>query len=151
MFSLRLKYYFFCSFLIFVLCLKAQNPNDGSQAVINIIGDEPVQSNNASDFINTNPYPTPKEPPGKHQKLQEKQIIEPSLENGFHVRFEMSYDQPFDQGGGASISSGSGDGSTKVKKRGKKLIERSINTKKRIRRWFPARKKKYRPTMCGRF
>ena len=149
MLTLRLKYYLFCSLLLGVLFLKAQEPNDDNQAVITIIGNDPLQTDNAHDFINTNPYYQTKEPPSQQQQIQPNQNIEPSLENGFHMRFEVSYAQPIEQWGSSSFSSGS-DGN-KVKRRGSKLAELSINAKKHLKRWLPARKKKYRPTLCGRF
>lgn len=149
MLTLRLKYYLFCSLLLGVLVLKAQEPNDDNQAVITIIGNDPLQTDNTHDFINTNPYYQTKEPPGQQQKLQPNQNIEPGLENGFHMRFEVSYSQPIEQWGSSSFSSGA-DGN-KVKRRGSKLAELSINAKKHLKRWLPARKKKYRPTICGRF
>ncbi len=149
MLTIRLKYYLFCSLLFSVLCLNAQEPEEDNQAVITIIGNDPLQTTNTHDFINTNPYYQTKEPPSQQQKIQQNQNIEPSLENGFHMRFEVSYSQPIEQWGSSSFSSGN-DGN-KVKKRGNKFAAQSINAKKRFRKWFPAHKKKYRPTLCGRF
>jgi len=128
--------------------MKAQEPDDDNQAVITIIGNDPQQTINTHDFINTNPYYQTKEPPPQ-QQIQQTRNIEPTLENGFHMRFEVSYSQPIEQWGSSSFSSGS-DGN-KVRKRGTKLATHSINAKKHLKRWFPARKKKYRPTLCGRF
>ena len=150
MLTIRLKYYLFCSLLPGVFCLNAQEPNDNNQAVITIIGNDPSTINNTHDFINTDPYQQTKEPPSQDQKLLQNQNIEPTLENGFHMRFEVSYSLPSEQRGGASSYSSNDDGTT-VKKRGVRITEHSINAKKRLKRWFPARKKKYRPTLCGRF
>ena len=149
MLTIRLKYYLFCSLSLGILCLKAQEPNENNQAVITIIGSEPLEDNNTHDFINTDPYYKTKAPPSKGQKLLQNQNIEPTLENGFHMRFEVSY-LPSEQNGGISSYSSNDDGSI-VKKHGVRITEHSINAKKRLRKWFPARKKKYRPTLCGRF
>ena len=148
--TIRLKYYLFCSLILGVLHLKAQEPNENSQAVVTIIGNEPEQSTNTNDFVNTNPYEQPKAPSDKHQQVQKNQNIEPTLENGFHMRFEVSFSEPSKQSGLSSVSSSDND-SGKVKKRGIKFAERSFNAKKRLRKWFPHRKKRYRPTLCGRF
>ena len=150
MLTIRLKYYLFCSLTFSVLYLKAQESNENNQAVVTIIGDELDQSTNTNDFVNTNPYEQPKEPPDRHQKIQKNQDIEPTLENGFHMRFEVSFSDPSKKIGSSSASSSNND-SGKVKKRGIKLAERSFNAKKRFRKWLPARKKRYRPTLCGRF
>ncbi|MES2140138.1 MAG: hypothetical protein V4511_10560 [Bacteroidota bacterium] len=119
--------------------------------MISIIGDDPIQTNNTHDFINTNPYHQTEVPPDQKQKVQKNQNIEPTLENGFHMRFEFSSSQPIAQMGSSSFSSTGEDYERKVKRRGKKLNEGSLNIKKRIKRALPTRKKKYRPTNCGRF
>ncbi|MES2286317.1 MAG: hypothetical protein V4547_11565 [Bacteroidota bacterium] len=119
--------------------------------MISIIGDDPIQTNNTHDFINTNPYNQTEAPPDQKQQVQKNQNIEPTLENGFHMRFEVSSSQPIAQMGSSSFSSAGEDYEKKVKRRGKKLNERSLNIKKRLKRALPARKKKYRPTICGRF
>lgn len=151
MLRIGLKYYFFCSLLFCIVCLKAQESNGNSQAVISIIGDDPIQSNNTHDFINTNPYNQTEAAPDQKQKVQKNKNIEPTLENGFHMRFEVSSFQPIEQLGSSSFSSIEEDYDKKYKKRGKKVNERSLNIKKRIKRALPTRKKKYRPTICGRF
>ncbi len=151
MFSIRLKYYLFCSLFLGICCLKAQEPNENSQAVISIIGDDPIQTNNTHDFINTNPYYQEKAPPGQNQKVQKNENIEPTLENGFHMRFEVSSFQPIEQMGSSSFSSTADDYEKNDKKRAIKITERKINVKKRLKRIFPTRKKRYRPTLCGRF
>ncbi len=150
MLTIRLKYYLVCSLLLSVLFSKAQETDENSQSVVTIIGNDPSEANNMNDFINTNPYDQPKVPPGKQQKVQKNQNIEPTLENGFHMRFEISPSQPAKQMGLASVSSTDYDYG-KVKKGGIKFAERSFNAKKRMRRWWPARRKKYHPTNCGRF
>lgn len=151
MFTLRLKYCLFCSLLSVFLQLRAQEPYDGNQAGISIIGNDPVQSNNVHDFINTNPYDQHKAPPDQKQRIQKNQNIEPTLENGFHMRFEVSAFQPIEQMGSSSFSSLAEDYGNKDKKRGVRPAGRIIKIKKYLKRMFPTRKKKYRPTLCGRF
>jgi len=130
--------------------LKSQEPNDNSQAVITIIGDDPAQTNNTLDFINTNPYTGANTPVSKSSKIQQNQDIEPTLVNGFHMRFEVSYSQPMEQEETSSLSDEKGDGN-KIKKRGITFTERSLNARKRLKKWLPAHKKRYRPYLCGRF
>lgn len=151
MLMIRLKYYLLCSLLFCIVWLKAQESNGNSQAVISIIGDDPIETNNTHDFINTNPYHQNEAPPDQKQKVQKNQNIEPTLENGFHMRFEVSSFQRIQQMGSSSFPSPGEDYENKVKRRGKKINERWLNVKKRIKRALPTRKKKYRPTICGRF
>lgn len=151
MFTLWLKYYLFSSLLLGILCLKAQSPDENNQAIITIIGDDPIQTNNTHDFINTNPYYQPVAPPEKERKIQQNLNIEPTLENGFHMRFEVSYSHPIDQSLAASYSSANDDNENKVRKRATTFNERKINAKKRLKKWLPVRKKRYRPYLCGRF
>ena len=151
MLTIGLKYYLFCSLLFCIVCLKAQEANGNSQAVISIIGDDPIQSNNTHDFINTNPYNQSEAPPDQKQKVQKNQNIEPTLENGFHMRFEISSFQPIEQMGSSSFSSFEDDYEKNVKRRGKKLNERNLNIKKRIKRALPTSNKRFRPYLCGRF
>jgi hypothetical protein len=131
--------------------LKAQESGDDNQAVISIIGADPVQSNNAHDFINTNPYYQTKIPPDQKTKVQKNQNIEPTLENGFHMRFEISANQPIEQIGTSSFSPSDDDYGEIGKKHGNKIGAHKSNLKRRLKRLFPARQKKYRPTLCGRF
>ena len=145
------KYYLFCPLLICIACVKAQESNENSQAVISIIGDDPIQTNNTHDFINTNPYEQVEAPPDQKQKVQKNQHIEPTLENGFHMRFEVSSFQPIEQMGSSSFSSRQEEYGRRSKKREKGFNERAINAKKRLKRMLPARKKRYRPYLCGRF
>ena len=92
------------------------------------------------------------------------QNIEPTLENGFHVRFELNqasqeYDiQKADNpavivgiSSGSTSSSGGGASVGKPKKHNTTLSERSFNTKKKLKTWLPKRKKRYHPHLCGRF
>jgi len=150
--TLRFKYCLFCSLFLWVLNLKAQVPDESNQAVITIIGDDPVPTTNAHDFITTNPYPESEEPPGKHEKVQKSQNIEPTLENGFHMRFDVTLSKPVENTGATTyLPPFTNDDNSKPDKKIASLAQRKFNAKKRLRKWFHPRKKKYRPTMCGRF
>jgi hypothetical protein len=133
--------------------MKAQDASD--QAVVTIIGDDPVEANNAHDFVNTNPYDQSKAPPQNQKVINDDQeVIIPSIENGFHMRFEITYSKPVERLGGAAYVSSSSeydDEFQKAKKRTISMNERKFNAKKKLRKWLPQRKKKYRPTICGRF
>jgi hypothetical protein len=118
-----------------------------NKAIVTIIGD-PAQSNpNPSAENNI---------PAQQQATHPNQTIEPTLENGFHMRFEVNSNQYVAHGGslsGSSNSSNSSSGSTsgKIKKHSTTMKERCFNLKKRIRTWLPERKKKYSPHLCSRF
>ncbi len=145
------KYCLMCLVLMATLDIGAQtNPN--TQAIVTIIGD-PIQASNYSDFVGTNPYGEINAPPVQ-QKLTENKTIEPTLENGFHVRFEVGSDQYINHGGSTSYMAYAGssdDDFSKAKKHSINMTERSFNAKKRIKSWLPTHKKRYRPHLCGRF
>jgi hypothetical protein len=141
-----LKYYSILSFLLLSLGLVAQ-PNN--QAVVTIIGD-PVGNNEQSNF---NPYQQQlNNPPPNQEFIQSNVLIEPSLENGFHMRFEVgstASENSFSSK--PSLPASGGSASVKAKKRQPTMSERSFNVKKRLKSWLPKRKKRYRPNLCGRF
>lgn len=138
---------------VLILDLKAQDTYN--QAVVTIIGDDPVEVNNTQGFVNTNLYNQPNNPPENQTIINDNQnVVVPSLENGFHMRFEITYSKPAERLGGASFASPAYynfEEDEKVKKRTVSLSERMFNVKKKFRKWLPKRKKKYRPTLCGRF
>ena len=141
--QMSLKY----SILVFVSVIaydvEAQtSPNN--QAIVTIIGD-PVQSDN--------PYVDNSRPPARQQVNPSNQTIDPTLENGFHMRFEVGADQYINHGGTTSYSYASSGvaGYGKTKKHVSTISERSFNVKKRFKSWMPERRKKYRPHLCGRF
>lgn len=145
----------YCSIILLVMAVMdiGAQTNPNNQAIVTIIGD-PVQSNNTNDFINTNPYAENTAPPAQQKIDQSNQTIEPTLDNGFHVRFEVGTDQYINHGGTTSYlsyASSSGAGYGKTKKHSVSMTERSFNAKKRIKSWLPTHKKKYRPHLCGRF
>ena len=126
--------------------------------MVTIVGDAP-EVNNANDFVNTNPsLDNNAEPQVQQQLTASNNTIEPSLENGFHVRFEVNSQQavePTSIAGFAPVSSANSgssySSSGKVKKHGTSISEVAFNIKKKIRSKVPKRKKKYHPHLCGRF
>ena len=140
--------------LVWHINANAQETNTNNQAIVTIIGD-PVQANTSGDFINTNPYTENNAPPAQQQIAKsDNQNIEPTLENGFHMRFEVNSDY-VNHGGSLSSSayssSGSGSSAKAKKQHSITIAERSFNAKKRIKSWLPEHKKKYHPHLCGRF
>jgi hypothetical protein len=144
------KYYFvvamlFCS----VLFLKAQS---SSNAAVMIVGGDP----------NENVVVAPASNPPEGGQIADPQNIEPTLENGFHIRYRIDSPQTQEQPSAneyASLSSGPGYSKTSASSGGVKIkrkhvvtfTERSFNFKKRFKAWMPKHKKKYRPNICGRF
>ncbi|MBA3971815.1 MAG: hypothetical protein H0X46_06655 [Bacteroidetes bacterium] len=140
------------------------NGNQSNQAVVTIVGNAPADNlgntfnNDPNDFINSNPYTENNEPPVQQQMTS--QNIEPTLENGFHIRFELNSQKTEDQILSSSLtassstgtsSSGGGASVGRTKKRTVTLAERTFNAKKRLKSWLPKRKKRYHPHLCGRF
>lgn len=157
----RFKYCLSVIFCLFAFTVFSQSTNQSNQSVVTIIGDAPETNNDPHDFINSNPYTENTEP--QIQQQMTSQNIEPTLENGFHIRFELNQasqeynikapDAPSLSSSGFSSGS-SGGGSASVGKTKKHVVtaeERAFNAKKRFRTWFPKRKKRYRPHLCGRF
>lgn len=150
--STTFKYSLLTIILLGSVGANAQNQtnNAAPQAVVTIIGDPVVNQN---DFINNNNNPytdnNTNGPPSQQQMANVNQNIEPSLENGFHIRFDLDSPQAMDRvmASGYMASGGSG----KVKKHETSMTERSFNLKKKIKTWLPKHKKKYRPHLCGRF
>ena len=161
---MSIKRFEYCLSVIF--CLSAftvfsQSTNQSNQSVVTIVGDAPETNNDPNDFINSNPYTENSEP--QIQQQMTTQNIEPTLENGFHIRFELNQasqeyniktpDAPSLTSSGFSTGSSGGGGASvgKTKKHATSAEERAFNAKKRFRTWFPKRKKRYRPHLCGRF
>ncbi len=156
MLTVKLKYYFSCFLLLSFIVLQAQESNN--QSMVTIIGDEPDEPENTQDFLNTNPYNQSISPPVNQSIVNDDQkaVVAP-LDKGVHIRFEVNYLHPAERLGGNSYAGTAYNGNSytdyedKVKRRNVSFAERKFNMKKRFRKWFPARKKKYRPTLCGRF
>lgn len=160
MVSKRFKYCFSIALCLPAFVVYSQPNAEGNQSVVTLVGDAPETNPNddPNDFINSNPYPESTEP--QIQQQMTSQNIEPTLENGFHIRFELnqaSQEYTIKPADPTSVSSGftsSGGGSTSVgkgRRHGTSLDERAFNTKKKMKRWLPKRKKRYRPHLCGRF
>ncbi|HEY0030521.1 MAG TPA: hypothetical protein VGC65_07175 [Bacteroidia bacterium] len=158
--SISVKYILLSSIALITASAFSQQTN---QAMVTIVGDVPDANqgnlvntgNEAHDFINSNPYSENNEP--QIQQQLTSQNIEPTLENGFHIRFELNSsktEEPLLASGltaSASSSSGGTASVGKTKKHSPSLAERSFNTKKRLKSWLPERKKRYHPHLCGRF
>lgn len=146
-------------FLFFVVSAtfnsNAQAPAEESeQSVVTIIG-TPVTTNQTPEFsqqhINTVNYQSQSTPP-ENGKLnnEEPKTIEPTLENGFHMRFEVEsrvhMPSTSDRLGASSYTPSSG---SSAKKKSKNSFTKFIfNTKKKFKCWFPKRQKKYKPNLC---
>ena len=150
-----------CFVLSFVLIMGLNligQTVQNNQAVVTIVGD-PIQSNSTGN--KSAPSSSSNNAPPTDQKIVDpNKTIDPNLENGFHIRFEINSEEYTNQGGAlpatassttTSSGSGIGGGYSKTKKHTPTIIERKINTKKRLKSWLPHRKKKYRPHLCGRF
>ena len=157
----KLRYNLFLVLTTTTIICNAQTDKEEEQSVVTIIGN-PVNSNNSNQsqeysqkYINTVNYQTQVAPPVNGKLSNEPQIIEPTLENGMHMRFPiespMSSSDRLGASGYASISGGS-YGTTKLRKsNGKSITKHTFNIKKRFKCWFPKRKKKYRPNLCVDF
>ena len=154
--STGFKYCLCCIFVSGFICAQAQS-NLTNKSVITIIGDDPVQANNTNDFVNnnSNPYTENVNEPPVQGQIADANVttIEPTLENGFHMRFELGSPAYVEQM--SYLSTGSSGGSTSIAKSSKKrnvtMTERAFNVKKKLRAKLPHRKKKYHPHLCGRF
>lgn len=157
----RFKYCLSVIFCLSAFTVFSQSTNQSNQSVVTIVGDAPDTNNDPHDFINSNPYTENTEP--QIQQQMTSQNIEPTLENGFHIRFELNQasqeytvktpDAPsLTSSGFSSGSSGGGSASVgKSKKHVTSVEQRAFNTKKKMKHWLPKRKKRYRPHLCGRF
>jgi hypothetical protein len=142
-------YLFFHSFIFASLTAYCQN----NEATVTIVGNPVDQGNQYSNAYQTNEPP----PPAQQQFATTEQNIEPTLENGFHMRFQLespgSVERINSVNTASSFSSGSGAGGAgvKVKKRSVSISERTFNVKKKLKNKMPKFKKKYHPTLCEKF
>lgn len=143
--SIRHKCYFMLAFLMSVsFCMLSQTIS--SKATVTIIGDPLDNSANADITEDT--------PPDKNQQFTAPQQIEPTFENGFHIRYDIFFsEQKTDAPDTEKMEYNGGSRSSKKIKRKHvvTLAEMQFNLKKRMKTWLPQRKKKYRPHVCGRF
>ena len=154
--STRLRYCLSGALTFVSISAFSQQNNQANQAMVTIVGDAP-EVNNVNDFVNTNPsVENNNEPQIQQQLTAQNTNIEPTLDNGFHARFEVNSQQavePTSIAGFAPVSSAgtSFASSGKSKRHFTTMAEHSFNTKKKIRSVLPKRKKKYHPHLCGRF
>jgi hypothetical protein len=150
----RLTYLFFLSLILASVCASAQN----NEATVTIVGNSVENDNQGSQYSNYQSNEPP--PPAQQQFAPTVENIEPTLENGFHMRFQIESPgsverlNPVNSSGSSSsyYSAGSGGGSgMRVKKHSISMTERTFNAKKKIKNWMPKRKKKYHPTLCEKF
>lgn len=148
------KYCLSSALLLVAVSVFSQESN---QVVITIVGNAPDVSV-YNDIGNSNPYVDPiREPQVQQQLSAQTNTIKPSLENGFHMRFEINSQyaiEPTIITGFSTTSASIGGGemsSGKSKIHATTMAERSFNFKKKIRSKIPKRKKKYHPHLCGRF
>ena len=141
MFLIRFRCFFSVLLMLLVGVIYGQSSNVNNEAVINIIGD-PVQSNN--DYNSSNGPTT-----DSQLQTSTNQTIEPTLENGFHMRYELSSPKAVQHF--SSSDPYAGTFNEKTKKSNNNLSKTSFNIKKRFRSMLPERKKRYHPHACGRF
>jgi hypothetical protein len=153
--SIRLKYLSLSIFLSIGFCLNAQNDD----ATVTIVGNPLEADNNIGNNFNINASQTNQPPPLQYQQFApQEQNIEPTLENGFHMRFQLESPASVERvssvgssGSSTSYVGGGYSGGTKVKKRTISMSEKSFNFKKRLKNKLPKKKKKYHPTLCEKF
>lgn len=142
-----------------VVSVHSQSAN--TDAIVTIIGnpaDNNVNDNNVNVNYANNMANQPKDPPPPQQQqlAPVDQNIEPTLENGFHMRFQIESPGSVERMTSVSTSTGSSGGSAassggKARKHAVTMAERSFNMKKKLKNWLPKRKKKYHPTLCEKF
>jgi hypothetical protein len=151
------KYYFF-GVIAGAIAFEAPAQTVSSNATLTIIGDPLPETSDKNITAVSNPYINTSTPPEKEQQMATPQNIEPTFDNGFHIRYEINTPQKTEERPAntgytyASISGERVNSGEKIKKKHVVTIaERSFNFKKRFNHWAPKRKKKYRPHICGRF
>ena len=155
----KLSYIRYC-FLILQLfggSLLMSGQSNGNSTVTIIGGDPGTENQGINSIVNS------ESPPMDGRQLAEPQNIEPTLENGFHIRYRIDTPSHQEEGrlvgdeyasisaGVSATTSGSSGGSKIKKRRLASIAELSFNFKKRYKAMVPKRKKKYRPNVCGRF
>jgi hypothetical protein len=137
--------------MLAVFCVKSQN--DNSEATVTIIGN-PVENENLGN-LPVNNFQTNQPPPPEQQQYAPKQEnIEPTIENGFHMRYQIENPASVERvsnAGTSSSSSYSSSGGAKSRRHVISMTQRSFNFKKKFKNLMPKRKKKYHPTLCEKF
>lgn len=128
-----------------------------------IVGNPVDNDNTGNQYSGTNVQANTPPPPAQQEFAPVNDNVEPTLENGFHMRFQIESPGSVERLSGIGNSSsspstgsyyaaGSGGGSgAKARKRVISMSERSFNFKKKLKNWMPKRKKKYHPTLCEKF
>ena len=159
----KLKYFIFYLLLLIAFRARSQadnNADNGSTVIImgnplandNSLGNLPPSNPNTNVISQTNVPP----PPAQQQLAPIEENIEPTLENGFHMRYQIASPASVERlstvGSSAYAGSGGSSYSGGVKaKHHASVSEMSFNFRKKFRAWFPKRKKKYHPTLCEKF
>jgi len=132
-------------------CLAQAPAEENEQSVVTIIG-TPVTTNQTPEYsqqhINTVNYQNQSAPPQNGKLNEEPKYIEPTLENGFHMRFEVQAKAPAPSSDRMGSSGYTAYGSGTKKKTHKSFSKRLFNAKKKLKCWLPKRKKKYKPNLC---
>ncbi len=160
----NIKYYLPSVIVVFVAFKTLGQTVSSSNATLTIIGDPLPDKPDNNAPAPANPYINTTQPPDKTQQLATPQNIEPTFDNGFHIRYEINTPQKTEErpaavsteNNGYAYASISGGGGVSTGEKNKRkhvvtIAERSFNFKKRVKSWAPKRKKKYRPHICGRF
>lgn len=151
--KIKIKYLFFHLFVFASICVYSQN----NEATVTIVGNPVDNDNNQGNQFQNNRYQSNPPAPAQQQFAPVNENIEPTLENGFHMRFQIESPGSVERLSGVSSSSASyaagsgGASSVRLKKRSVSLAERNFNLKKKMKNWLPKRKKKYHPTLCEKF
>jgi hypothetical protein len=126
-----------------------------NEATVTIVGNPVNIDNIGNQFNNVNVYQTNDPPPPAQQQFANPdQNIEPTLENGFHMRFQLESPGSVERISGVSSSYSGGSSSAaagRSRKHTTSLAQKSFNFKKKLKKWIPERKKKYHPTLCEKF
>lgn len=143
---------FSLKYLIFTIlfCVAFSAYSQDNEATVTIIGNA-LDNNAVNQF---NPVQTNQPPPPAQQEFAPvDQNIEPTVENGFHMRFQIESPASVERLTTVSSYSGSAgaSGGAKARKKNTSMAERSFNVKKKVKNWIPKRKKKYHPTLCEKF
>ena len=154
----RLKYLIFLNLLLVAFRASAQPDNNtNNDATVTIVGNIPDNNdNNLPGNYSTQTTNDQPPPPQQQQLAPNADNIEPTLENGFHMRYQIQSPGSAERmtsvgSSGYTAGSSSVAGSGKSKRHGSTLSEWSFNFKKKFKNWCPHRKKKYHPSLCEKF
>lgn len=162
----RLKYFIFLFLLLAAFRARSQADNNADNGSTVIIMGTPLGTDNSFGNLSSQAIPPPSNiisqtnvppPPEQQQLAPKEENIDPTLENGFHMRYQIASPGSVERMTSLGNSSASAYSASASYSSGAKvhhhssLSEKSFNFKKKFRAWFPKRKKKYRPTLCEKF